>query len=374
MRASPSIFAAMVLTLASTQASAWGERGHNAIARVATRIMAQDKDPEVAALGALMQKKEHMLGHLANVPDIVWRGVPELDAENVPSHFVDLDYILPENKKLTAKDAPADFETYRKALAANCSKKELSCAPGATEVDKIKKAGHAPFRIQQLSQDLTKTLAEVKKLENDPKAKAEERTALIDQALLYAGILAHFVGDLANPHHTSADYDGWHNDQGGLHSYFESEQVDAQSLDLEQAMFAVATKDKPAQRIFGKDPKDPLRMAWELTLASHARLQTLHELDRRHSLLKKSDNARRIKAKRKPSHQVAHAYRKFLVERLSVGADALATVWVTSWNAAGRPKLQGYHSYNYPVKPDFIPLSYVAPVVAQTETAEKPKL
>jgi hypothetical protein len=355
MRISSSILAAMFLTLTSTQASAWGERGHNAIARVATRIMAQDKDPEVAALGALMQKKEHML-------------------YNVPSHFVDLDYILPENKKLNAQDAPTDFETYRKALVANCSKKQLSCAPGATEADKIQKAGHAPFRVQQLTQELTKILADVKKLENDPKAKPEERTALIDQALLHAGILAHFIGDLANPHHTSADYDGWHSEQGGLHSYFESEQVDAQSLNLEQAMLAAATKEKPSQKIFGKNPKDPLRMAWELTLASHARVKTLHDLDRRHSLLEKSDSTKRVKARRKPSHQVANEYRQFLVERLSVGADALATVWVTAWNAAGRPKLQGYHSYNYPVKPEFIPLSYVAPVVAQTETAEKPKL
>ncbi len=368
MRASTSILAVWILALSSNQAAAWGERGHNAIARVASRLIAQDQDPEVAAFGALLQKKEHMLGHLANVPDIVWRSAgPEVEAANAPSHFVDLDYILPENKKLTAKDAPADFESFKKALAANCGRKvqELSCAPGETEAEKINKAGHAPFRVQQLSQELTRTLAEVKKLESDPKAKAETRNALIDQALLYTGILAHFVGDLANPHHTSADYDGWHSDQGGLHSYFESEQVDAQSLDLEQAMFAAAVQDQPAKRMFGKT-KDPLLMAWELTLASHARLDALHELDRKISLLKKSDKTLRKKAERKPSNLVAKDYRSFLVERLSVGADALAQVWVGAWDAAGRPKLQGYQSYNYPVKPDFIPLGYVAPVVAQT--------
>ncbi|HYX39365.1 MAG: hypothetical protein M3Q07_00315 [Pseudobdellovibrionaceae bacterium] len=367
MRASTAILSALIMALPAPQAWAWGERGHNAIARVATRLVAQNKDPEVAAFGALLQKREHMLGHLSNVPDIVWRSAgPEIEASNNPSHFVDLDYILPENRKLNAKDAPADFEAYKKAVLANCSKKELSCAPGETEADKISKAGHAPFRIQRLSQDLTKTLADVKKLENDPKAKPEERTALIDQALLYTGIIAHFVGDLANPHHTSADYDGWHNDQGGLHSYFESEQVDAQNLDLEQSMFDLALKDQPAQQMFGKNAKDPLQMAWDLTIASHARVDALHELDRKHSLLKKSNKTLRTKAQRKPSKLVAREYRQFLVERLSVGADALATVWIAAWDAAGRPKLQGYQSYNYPVKPDFIPLGYVAPVVAQT--------
>lgn len=370
MRAGPSILAAWILTLSTPQALAWGERGHDAIARVATRLVAEHKDPEVAAFGALLQRKENMLGHLSNVPDIVWRSAgPDVEAANAPSHFVDLDYILPDTKKLEAKDAPADFEAFKKALLANCSRKagELSCAPGETEADKINKAGHAPFRVQRLSQDLTKTLADIKKLESDPKSKPEDRTALIDQALLYTGIIAHFIGDLANPHHTSADYDGWHNDQGGLHSYFESEQVDAQHLDLEAAIFAAAQKDQPAQKMFGKG-KDPLRMAWELTMASHARLDALHELDRRISLVKKSDKNLRKKAERKPSKAVANDYRNFLVERLSVGADALAAVWIAAWDTAGRPKMQGYQSYNYPVKPDFIPLGYVAPTVAQAST------
>jgi hypothetical protein len=356
-----------ILMLSSTQAWAWGERGHDAIARVATRLIAQDKDPEVAAWGALLQKKENMLGHLANVPDIVWRSAgPEVEAANAPSHFVDLDYILPENGKLKAKDAPQDFEAFKKALAINCkrSQHELSCAPGATEADKINKAGHAPFRVQRLSQELSRMLADVKRLEADPKSKAEDREALINQSLLHAGILAHFIADLANPHHTSADYDGWHSEQGGLHSYFESEQVDAQNLDLEQEMLDAALIKQPAKRIFSSR-KDPLLMAWELTLDSHVRLHALHETDRKYSLLKKSDSKLRKKAERKPSQQVANAYRSLLVERLSVGADALAAVWVAAWDAAGRPKLQGYRSYYYPVKPDFIPLGYVTPVVAQ---------
>lgn len=372
-QASTLILSFLLLTMTSAPAWAWGERGHNAIARVATRLVAQNQDPEIAALGALLQKREHMLGHLANVPDIVWRsGGPDIDAANGPSHFVDLDYILPASKKLSAKEAPADFEAFKKALAKNCGQKQLSCAPGETEADKISKAGHAPFRVQHLSQELSKILAAVKKLESDPKAEAATRTALIDQALLYTGIIAHFVGDLANPHHTSADYDGWHNDQGGLHSYFESEQVDAQALDLEQAIFERARQDQPAQQIFGKNPQDPLMMAWQLTIASNARLDALHALDREHSLLKKSDKALRTKAERKPSNQVATQYRQFLVERLSIGSDALAWVWIAAWDTAGRPKLQGYQSYNYPVKPDFIPLGYLAPAASQVAPPTKP--
>jgi hypothetical protein len=359
------ILSALLTLAASSQAMAWGERGHNAIARVATRLVADQKDPATAAFGSVLQSREHMLGHLANVPDIVWRSAgPEIDAMNAPSHFIDLDYILPADKKFLAKDFPTDFEAFRKAISNNCGKKELHCAPGETETAKLAKTGHAPFRIQQLSQELTLVLSEVKKLEGDPKAKPEAKAELMDKAFLYAGIMAHFIGDLANPHHTSMDYDGWHTDQGGLHSYFESDQVDAQSLDLEQAMFNEAIKNQPAIKMFGKSKQDPLLMAWELTAASHQRLDKLLQLDRKFSLVKKSDQLKRIRAERKASKLVAKDFRSFLVERLSVGADGLAAFWIAAWDAAGRPKLDGIRSYNYPVKPDFIPLSYIPPVAA----------
>ena len=372
-RKSMRILSALLTLATSSQAMAWGERGHNAIARVAARLVANQKDPAIAAFGSVMQRREHMLGHLANVPDIVWRSAgPEIEAMNAPTHFVDLDYILPADKKFSAKDFPTDFDAYRKALGNNCEKKELNCAPGETEAAKLAKAGHAPFRIQQLSQELTLVFSELKKLESDPKTKPETKAALMDKAWLYAGVMGHFVADLANPHHTSMDYDGWHTDQGGLHSYFETEQVDAQSLDLEHAMYTQAVKNQPAQKIFGKSKQDPLQMAWELTAASHERLDNLLHLDRKYSLVKKSEQLNRVRAQRKASKLVANNFRNFLVERLSVGADGLAAFWIAAWDAAGRPKLDGIQSYNYPVKPDFIPVSYIAPVVA-SQAADQSK-
>jgi len=47
-------------------------------------------------------------------------------------------------------------------------------------------------------------------------AKEKEKfIEAVNQALLYGGIMSHFVGDLAEPHHTSANYDGWLTGQGG---------------------------------------------------------------------------------------------------------------------------------------------------------------
>ncbi|MCX6130759.1 MAG: hypothetical protein NTX25_17080, partial [Proteobacteria bacterium] len=290
----------------------------------------------------------------------VWRSMGQtIDAQNSPSHFIDLDYILKKGPLPLASEMPKTLSAYRYELSQNCSKKELSCAPGADEAAKLSKAGHAPFRIQNLSHELTEIFLSLKKLENEPKASQENRQALIDKALLYTGVLAHFVGDLSNPHHTSQDYDGWNSDQGGLHGYFESDMVDIQDLSLEAAIYNKAQKDQAAGKIFAKTQQDILTMTWALVLDSHSRLDTLLELDRQQSLVKKSEASKHQRAIRKAPVLVAAQYRDFLLERLALGADALAAIWTAAWQAGGKPKFEGYQSYNYPIRPDFIPLAYL---------------
>ncbi len=351
--------------LASSSAFAWGERGHDTVARVASRIIASDKDPEVAAYGRFLISKENMLAHLANVPDIVWRR-PELklDDVNPPSHYVDLEYIITPGKLGTAEALPQTFAEYRRRVEANCQKKDAQCAPGNTAAERLEKAGHVPFRIQNLSESIKAQLSEVRKLEGDAK------TAKLSEALLYSGILAHFVGDIANPHHTTSDYDGWHTGQGGLHSYFETEMVDAQDLSLEKEVFIEAIRHNPASILAKANEEAPLPMAWELIRNSHSLTSKLAAVDEENSLLKKSEiesknkgqskpkSGKRAKAERRPPAAAAGAYRDFVVLRLAMGADSLARFWKAAYVGAQKPDVSFYKSYDYPVKPDFIPLGY----------------
>ncbi len=361
----------LTFSVCPTSVFAWGERGHDAIARIAARLLANDENPEVAAWGKLLASKELMLGHLSNIPDIAWRrGGPEMDQLNSPSHFIDLEYMLPQGEMKESTKFPETIEDYKKRLEANCGKKSDFCAPGSTIAEKLAKAGHAPFRIQNLMKELTGFLAEVKKgqKDQDPKAAEEAQTKLVNQALLYTGVLAHFVGDLANPHHTSSDYDGWMTQQGGLHGYFESELVDAQDLALDQEVYLEAKRHHPMEALFAPTKDDALAMAWALVRESHPKVAVMTTLDRRLSLLKPSDSddrekgkdakAKREKAQRRAPQTVATDYRDFIVLRLAVGADALARFWKAAYLAGGKPDVSFFRSYLYPLDPAFIPLGY----------------
>lgn len=365
--------AAVLLPLAlSSKALAWGERGHDGIARVATRILADSRDPETAKFGAFLQKKEHMLGHLANVPDIVWRSIsPELDKISSPSHFIDLDFILAPGKLPTAEQLPATIEAYLKALDKNCSRrsKDYPCVPGKTVDEKLQKAGHGPYRIETLGQDLLQAFKDLKAMDAVAKDSPdfEKKNAVVDRILLLSGILAHFVGDMANPHHTSRDYDGWDSGQGGLHSYFETDILDSLGLDLEATVLDEAERHEPMAKLFARHPHNYLQQAWELVLDSHENMGALTSLDLKYSLLQKSreendknqGKSHRERAKRKDVSEVRQVFRNLVILRLAAGADALARIWLDAWQEGGKPDLSFYHSYHYDVKPDFLPMRYL---------------
>lgn len=355
-------FLVLVLGMSSLEAYAWGERGHDSVTRVAARLLAEHEDPATASWGKLLASREHMLAHISNVPDIVWRRLgPDVDALNAPSHYIDIEYILPAGAKPEAAKLPSDFKAYQQQIEQNCQRRD-TCAPGASLKEKIQKTGHAPFRIEQFTTEMSRALTQLKQLEKNPKASLEEKNKWMDQALLYAGLLSHFIGDLANPHHTTVDYDGWLSEQGGLHSYFETELLDAQDLGLEQIVLEDARRHKPARALFSQAGGDPLRMSWVLAQNSHAQKDDLLSLDRRYSLLTKSQKESRVRATRRAPQEVAGKFRDLLIVRLAVGADALAEFWRMAWVKAGQPDVSFYRSNSYPVQPDFIPLTYdVAP-------------
>lgn len=379
MRARTLFGISALITSLSSPAFAWGERGHDAVARVATRVLAESDDTDAQKLGAFLQRKENMIGHLANVPDIVWRSFgKDIDALSAPSHFIDLEYFVGPGRPPKAEDMPADIRALLAAMAKNCSRaKEAQCVPGKSDDEKLATVGHAPFRVQTLTEDLRDTFKAIKALET--KAAQEEkgkdgqhkdrdkqgddpRTLLMHKAILYSGILAHFVGDLANPHHTAVDYDGWHSDQGGLHGYFESEMVDSYPLDFEAVVLDEAERHPAMAEKFAKHPHNYLQQAWELALDSHTHLDELIALDKTYSLLEKSvsgDRDNRKRAKRKDVKDVRSHYRNFIILRLASGADALSRLWLDAWKEGGKPDLGFYRSYYYDVKPDLIPLRYL---------------
>jgi len=345
-------FAAVCLGLFfSTAASGWGERGHDLVTRVAVQLVDHDRNATGKFSKPLLLRAAS-LGHLANIPDNLWRSdlvSKTIRDENAPTHYIHMDDL---GKPVVLKNTPTTWTAAAKVAKQNG--KDL-----ATQV------GSAPWRIKQLAAAMRRAL------ENCPAgADNQARRPCTDEAILYGGLLSHFVGDLANPEHSSANYDGWDSGQGGLHAYFEAVVVDSLPLNFEYEVLeharrrpAYKSRITDALRAAQLDPQDSLHVAWALAVDSYGRLGELERLDRQHAVLKTGSQQQgvRVPAQRRPPAAVRAAFKPLLTERLALAAETLAALWIAAWVAAGSPDLSGYQSFGYPVTPDLLRPEFIRP-------------
>ncbi len=329
-------------------AHAWGEIGHDVMSRVAAQQL-QHLSGDNQAFTRPFKSRDHMLAHLSNVPDIVWRSPAMTEQErssNSPTHYINLE------PTYGAVDSIEDLAT---GYAEHVTRSR------AVNVEDVLELGSLPWRILQLQQMMVASLRAAKQA-TTPK----EMIDATNQVLLYAGIMSHFVGDMANPHHTSVNHDGQLTGNKGLHAYFESDIVMALPLDLIAQVNATAGPDllnatvfkglSAAQRQAALN--DPTQLVFLALVESHKNLNRLTELDNAHSRIAPNTDPQ-SKAERRPPNDVSHHYADFVVERLAIGASVLAQLWYSAWQQAGSPDLSEYQSYVYPVAPAYIPPDYL---------------
>ena len=330
------------LLLSSSSLWAWGERGHDLITRVAVQNLRSISDDKQALVKPFVAR-DHMLGHLSNTPDIVWRAsyMSELErSENYSTHFINLEKVY--SGVSLWSDLPAKYSQYR-----------LDAQAKGFEPEGV---GSAPWRVLQLYSLMVEALRSAGEAQ-DKKAFEDS----VNNALTMGGIMSHFVADLANPHHTTANYDGQLTGQHGLHSYFESDVVSELPFEL-SALMAKNVSYKWLNQYPRSERKeilsDPQKLVWALVANSHGRLPELLRLDVKHSLIEPSTKDKE-QASRKPVVEIAKRYQKFAIERLSIGSAALSQLWLLAWQQAGSPDLSTFRSYYYPVKPDFVRPDYI---------------
>lgn len=351
-------FTILLLTasVASNIAVAWGEKGHNLVSVIAVDLLKQKSNHEPKLMKPFEVKRE-MLGHVSNIPDIYWRSLDkELTKVGNPAHYIDWEYL---HKKPTFDNIPAQWEQLQKLYDGNCDKKNKSFqdCPPKRDKDFYLTAGYNPWRVLQFWTMGRDALKKANTEKNETK-----RVELVNDALLYFGLMSHFVADLSNPLHNTSDYDGWHVHQGKLHAYYETVVVDKLGPELAGEVYAFAKKKQPSADIYKTIPKekksDPLSMTLSLSFAAYDLKEKLFTLDKKHSLLagSKQEGEKRVGAKRKSPEQVKDQYKPFVVSQLAIAADVLADLWLLAWKDAGSPDLSDYHSYHYHFKPDFIGL------------------
>ena len=213
------LLAAAVLSLAVMPATvaAWGNTGHRLIGVAAVRGLPEDLPAFLRTPAAAAE-----VGELAREPDRTKGGGQPHDRERDTAHFVDMieDGRIMNDQGLSIDALPRLKSEYDAALLA-----------AGIEVDD---AGYLPYAIMDGYQQLVRDFATWRVLyaaegrETDPGKRAwygedrQRREALI---LRDMGYLGHYVGDGAQPHHTTIHYNGWSRDTPNPEGFTTSRQT-----------------------------------------------------------------------------------------------------------------------------------------------------
>jgi hypothetical protein len=195
------------------QGFAWGSDGHRMINRLAGAALPKDVPDFLRSHDAL-----EALDYYGPEPDR-WKSPlePELNAEQSPDHFIDLEYAD------LVGDLPRRRYDFVRALSvAQKSHPDLPLSP--------EKVGLQPYQTVEVWERLKSAMREYRKLKDDHK----DTKPVESEIVFLAGWLGHYVGDGSQPLHTSIQYNGWtgpnpngYTTEHKIHSLFESVYVTA---------------------------------------------------------------------------------------------------------------------------------------------------
>jgi hypothetical protein len=342
MQKYPKIVASVFFMMLPSTLFSWAGRGHNVITHVAARLLDTPEYDSKVVRPFLM--REEALAHLSNIPDTSWKSSDDIRSIMDAAHFFNIDLLRESDVKNVLDQDNAKKGSFENVLFKS-----------------ILETGSAPWRVRQLAKMMEGSLLHV---HNHPLNKKE--IFIVNQFIQSAGLISHYIGDLANPHHATHDADSWETEQGGFHAYFEADVVDALSLGLMQEVFEYALAKKPFETVIlpllsKHNTKDAFAISIALAKNSRAELGRLLNLDTRFSLKRKSyvQEGKKIKAERRAPKEISQYYKEFIVERLAMGADTLAHVWYFSWEKSGSPDLSSFFSLVFPLDLDPLPPDYL---------------
>ncbi len=275
------VFISFLIFSAPVTAFAWEKHGHSLICEAAAYALS-DKTP-------FLKSASFDLGYYCNVPDLIWKREKTYKMER-DEHFVDLEIFkrVMGDKPEWLKDRKEFFKKY----------------PGA------KDAGSTFWRISEMCVELGKARL---KIEGTVSMRIPEKVFqnMISSWLTIAGTMGHYVGDLAQPLHTTENYDGQFSDQKGVHAYYENDQTNEIYPELTSAVFNRVNLE--FKEIKNKEKLDCFDLARELADISHQEVPALLESDK--------------KLGRADVKKAAVANQPAIIKQMSRGAVYLAVIW-----------------------------------------------
>jgi hypothetical protein len=272
----------VALLCTSTPAYAWGFEAHKAIAEHFIALL----PPELRPL--FERRKTYIVEHTID-PDL-WRNVG-FDQEP-PNHFVDLDYY----GKYPFAELPHEYDRAVQKFGR----------------DVVHEQGTLPWRTQEFSGRLQREFESLK--------RKTPPTYAVDNIVLFAAVLAHYVSDGHVPLHAVVNYDGQRTNQHGIHSRWESELFERNRARIKIAPSA----PKPVS--------DPREVMFETLLASNQLAEGVLQSDRKAAQGREFYDDGYFESLAKEQLSV-------LERRLNDSITAVAAFVVGAWERAGRPAI-----------------------------------
>jgi hypothetical protein len=305
----------MVVAGAASIAGAWGAHGH----RIVTRLALDGLGPDLPAWLHDTPVVER-IAEQSNEPDR-WRNTKRvaIGHEANPEHYIDVDDLDPLG--LTLAGLPEFRYDYMKAMVrARLEHPErLPAYNPEKDADHVKEwPGFLPYAIAEHFAKLQSSFNTLRILES-VKEKVGERDASLAQArenVIYEmGILSHFVGDAAQPLHTTRHHHGWagpnpagYTRENGFHAYIDSRVVELHALTYESL--------RPTMRFETRvSAADPWKDCLGYIQRSFDRVEPLYQME-------------------KSGELTGPAGKAFISERLCDGGAMLAALYNAAWEAS----------------------------------------
>ncbi len=302
---------------------AWDYEGHRAVNQIALATLPAEFPAFVRAPAAAER-----IAWLASEADR-WRSAPDLPAVhvNAPDHYLDVEYLAQ-----AGLDA-ATVSSFRYEFAVEFARGRAAHPQNFEPVDPAQNAdrtrewaGFLPWTIAEYFGKLRGNFARLKVLGDmgTPEEIAQTQASIVE----LMGIMGHFVGDAAQPLHTTKHHNGWVGDNPrgytrwrGFHAWIDSGFINRARIDFS----ALPAQARPAALLPLAGPaggRDPVfGHVMDYLLRQHALVEPLYRMEQE----------RRFRAENDPPDAEAVA---FIQRQILAAGEMLGDLWLTAWRSA----------------------------------------
>jgi hypothetical protein len=316
--------AALFITLTAVRVFAWDYEGHRvvnltALASLPTDFPAFVKDPAA----------RERIAFLSGEPDR-WRNVPDLPLKHAssPDHFIDFEDLEPLGLSAATISEFRHVYTSQIFLARAARPDRFPDFDPAKNKDRTRElAGYLPWTITEFYARLKSAFSYLKAYEEGGGTPEEIANAQANIVYLM-GVMGHYVGDGAQPLHTTKHYNGWVGDNPKgytvdrkFHSWidggFLGKSGGLKLAQLEQQV-------KPARRlatVAAPSGRDPIfEHAVTYLLDQFAHVEPLYALEKAGKL--------------NPDNTASKEGKTFLEGQIVAAGHMLGSLWLTAWQEA----------------------------------------